>query len=117
VSNLRAIGRRIADLRRRSGLTQEELADLIGVARGTIAAIETGADRGGIVTTIAIADYFKVPSDWLLCRTVPPGGPLLGHFVDRDDELALLVWWRDLSPAERTAAVKILRMPDGRAAA
>lgn len=118
MTNLKAIGRRVVELRRGADLTQVALADIIGVARGTIGSIETGGNRGGIVTTIAIADYFKVPMDWLLCREVPPGGPLVGQFVDRPDELAWLAFWRGLTPAERAAAVKMLRVPDdGRARA
>lgn len=112
VTNLKAIGRRVAELRRARDLTQDELADIIGVARGTIGSIETGGNRGGIVTTIAIADYFKVPMDWLLCREVPAGGPLAGQFVDRPDELAWIAFWRGLSPSDRVAAVKMLRIPD-----
>lgn len=65
---LKAIGSRIAGLRHQARLTQQELADIIGVARATIATIETGAERAGVVTTLAIADYFRVSMDWLLCR-------------------------------------------------
>jgi hypothetical protein len=38
-----------------------------------------------------------VPMDrlWLLCREVPPGGPLTGQVVDHLDELAWLVFRRD----------------------
>jgi transcriptional regulator with XRE-family HTH domain len=117
VTNLKAVGRRVAELRRKAGLTQEQLADIIGVARGTIGSIETGGNRGGIVTTIAIADYFKVPSDWLLCRQVPPGGPLTGQFVEDRDELALIDFWRGLTPVERSAVAKMLHIRDDRAVA
>lgn len=117
MTNLKAIGRRVAELRNKAGLTQEELADTIGVARGTLGSIETGGGRGGIVTTIAIADHFKVPMDWLLCREVPAGGPLVGQFVDRPDELAWLALWRGLSPVEQSAAQKMFRVPQGETAA
>lgn len=112
VTNLKAIGRRVAKLRRAAKLTQDELADIIGVARGTIGSIETGGNRGGIVTTIAIADHFKVPMDYLLCREVPPGGPLLGEFIESPNELAVIAFWRSLTPEERAAAVKMLHIPD-----
>lgn len=111
VTNLKAIGRQVAKLRREARLTQDELADIIGVARGTIGSIETGGNRGGIVTTIAIADYFKVPMDWLLCREVPPGGPIVGQFINDPDELAWNAFWRGLSPEMRNAATTMLRVP------
>jgi transcriptional regulator with XRE-family HTH domain len=112
LTNLEAIGRRVAELRRRTGLTQDDLADIIGLARGTIGSIETGGNRGGIVTMIAIADYFAVPMDWLLCRSVPPSGPLVGQFIDSLDELAWVAFWRGLNASERAAALKMFRVPD-----
>jgi transcriptional regulator with XRE-family HTH domain len=112
MTNLKAIGRRVAELRIKAGLTQEELADAVGVARGTLGSIETGGGRAGIETTIAIADHFKVPMDWLLCREVPTGGPLIGQFVDDPEELAWLAFWRGLTADERAAAAKMFRLPD-----
>lgn len=111
MTNLKAMGRRVAELRNQAGLTQDDLADIIGIGRGTIAGIETGGDRAGIVTTIAIADYFKVPTDWLICREVPPGGPLTGQFVEDSDELSLLAFWRGLTAVERTVVAKMLSVP------
>jgi transcriptional regulator with XRE-family HTH domain len=112
MGKLKDIGRRVAELRRDAGLTQEALAADIGLGRGTLAGIETGGDRGGILSMVAIADYFKVPMDWLLCRGVPPGGPLVGQFIDDPDELAWVAFWRGLTPVERAAALKMLRVPD-----
>jgi transcriptional regulator with XRE-family HTH domain len=118
MSKLKEIGRRVAKLRKQSGLTQEQFAAEIGLGRGTIAGIESGGDQAGHSSMVAIADYFKVPMDWLICREVPPGGPLLGQFIDRPDELAWVNFYRSLTPADRAAAVKLLRVPqDGRARA
>lgn len=111
MTNLKAIGRRVRELREDEGVGQEELAASIGVSRSTIAGIETGGDRGGILTMVAIADHYKVPMDWLLCRDVPPGGPPIGKFIDRADQLALFDFWEGLDPSERAAAVRLLRIP------
>lgn len=107
-TNLKAIGRRIAELRDGAGLTQEALASDIGVKRSTIANIETGGDRAGIVSIVALADYFKVPLDWLLCRKPPLGGPAVGKFVDDPDELAWLRFWEDMDEPERRAVTVTL---------
>ena len=112
MTKLKDIGRRVAELRSKAGLTQEALAAEIGLSRGTIAGIETGGDRGGILSMMAIADYFKVPMDWLLCRTVPAGGPLTGEFIDLQDELAWVMFWRSLTPADKAAALRMLRVSD-----
>jgi transcriptional regulator with XRE-family HTH domain len=108
MTNLEAIGKRIAALRRQAGMTQDALAAEIGVARPTLAGIERGLDRAGIVSTIAIADYFKVPMDWLLGRSVPPGGPLTTQIIDRHDELIWVEFWRGLPVEERPVALRLL---------
>lgn len=111
MTGLEDIGKRIAKLRQDAGMTQEALAAEIGISRSTLAGIENGKDRAGILSTVAIADYFKVPMDWLLGRSVPPGGPLLTEVVNRLDELAWIAFWRDLTIEDRRAAVRLLRIP------
>lgn len=115
MSKLAEIGRRFRSLRAK-GVTQEALAAEIGVSRSMIAGVETGGDWPGLQATIAFADHFKVPLDWLLCRKPPAGGPLVGQFVDDGDELAFLNFWRGLTDAERTAALSLLRIDRDRAA-
>jgi transcriptional regulator with XRE-family HTH domain len=114
--DLKAIGRRIIEMRRREGLTQEELAKLVGRGRGAIAGIEIGKDRGGIVLMTRLADYFKVPLDWLVGRRVPPGGPLVGQFVEEPDKLALLRFWDSLTYEEKRAVATTLRIDGIRSA-
>lgn len=120
MTNAQNVGNRVRALRdlQPAKFTQYDLAATVGVARSTIASIERGHDSGGVRTMIAIADHFKVPLDWLLCRTVPTGGPLVGKFVDDPDELAWLAFWRDVPEADRDALFRALRIPrsDDRAA-
>lgn len=109
LTNAKAIGKRVVVLRKQLGLTQAELAEAIGIARSTLGEIETGTDSGGLTSMIALADYFKVPLDWLLCRRPPPGGPVVGRFVDQPDELAWLAVWVDMNPNKRDAVLSLLR--------
>jgi transcriptional regulator with XRE-family HTH domain len=111
MADVKAIGQRIAQLRRDAGETQASLAEDLGVGRTTLTMIELGRDQPGISTAIALADRFKVPLDWLLCRKPPAGGPLVGQFVEDANELALLGWWRSLSVSDRYAATRMLRIP------
>jgi transcriptional regulator with XRE-family HTH domain len=111
MTNLEATGRRIAQLRKQRDMTQDALAAELGISRSALAGIERGSARAGIVTTVAIADYFKVPMDWLLGRSLPVGGPLAGQFIENTDELALLEFWRSLSIEERHTAAKLLSIP------
>jgi transcriptional regulator with XRE-family HTH domain len=111
MGNLRDTGRRIAALRTGMGLGQAELAAEIGVTRSAIANVETGGDRAGILLLTALADYFKVPLDWLVGRRVPPGGPVVGQFVNDADELAWVDFWRKLNDADRASATRLLNVP------
>lgn len=117
MNKLKAIGRRIAGLRRDARMTQTDLATAVGVTRSIIGEIEGGTQPGGLDTMIALADQFKVPLDWLLLREVPPGGPLVGKFVDDPDELAWVAFLSRLSPEERSVAARMLGLPPAAAAA
>ena len=68
------IGKRIAELRRDRGINQEELSELAGVHRVTLAKYETGAVEPGASVLGRIADALGVTTDELLCRTekLPP---------------------------------------------
>jgi transcriptional regulator with XRE-family HTH domain len=105
MTTLKMIGARVRDLRLAENIGQEELAAIIGVSRSTLAGIETGADRGGIETMIAIADHYKVPMDWLLGRRLPPGSPPIGKLVYRPDQLAIHRLWENL-PVEFKETVR-----------
>ena len=111
MTNLKETGRRVREMRDAAKLTQADLGAIVGVTRSAIAGIETGGDRAGIMTAIALADYFKVPLDWLLSRKPPPGGPLVGQFVESRDKLALLRFWESLDTPDRRALIRTLRIP------
>lgn len=56
-------------LRLSSGLTQQEVADKLGISRSTIGMYETGAREPDYATLETIADFFNVDIDYLLGRT------------------------------------------------
>lgn len=111
MDKLKQIGGRVAALRGRLGMTQADFAEAVGIARSTLAGIESGGDRGGILSMIAIADYCEVPMDWLLCRSVPGGGPLVGQFIEKPSELGLMRFWRSLPADEQLAVTRLLHIP------
>lgn len=111
--DLQAMGARVADLRRRAGFDrQEDLAAELGCSRSAIAGVESGGDRPGLLLAVALADKFRVPMDWLLGRSVPAGGPLVGQFINDPDELAWLNFWKSLLPEQRPMALRMLRIID-----
>jgi putative transcriptional regulator len=48
-------------LRAKSGMTQEELADKVGVSRQTVIAIEKGNYTPSVLLALKIAKVFKTP--------------------------------------------------------
>ena len=56
-------------LRRREGLSQEQLADQLGVTRQSVSKWEGGAATPELVKLISLSELFNVSVDYLLGRT------------------------------------------------
>ena len=59
-------GERIARLRGEAGLTQEQLADAIGITRAALSHYEKSRREPDYGITTKIAAYFKVSTDWII---------------------------------------------------
>ena len=59
-------GKRIKEMRKKAGVTQEELADAIGMTREALARIETGKNGTSVDGIINLAQYFKTSTDNIL---------------------------------------------------
>ncbi len=57
----RAIGERVRDIRKECGLTQEQLAEQVGLSRPAIANIEVGRQRIYLHDLDRMAEIFRVP--------------------------------------------------------
>lgn len=51
----------VQEWRSRAGLTQEELAEKVGVSRQTIIAVEKGNYTPSVLLALKVARFFKVP--------------------------------------------------------
>ena len=60
------IGRAIKELRLKTGITQEELADALRVSVQTISRWENGVNAPDLAMLPQLAVYFKVTTDFLL---------------------------------------------------
>jgi transcriptional regulator with XRE-family HTH domain len=60
------IGERIKTLRTQSGMTQTELANIIGITRSSINAWEMGVSVPSVQYLLELVKTFKVSSDFLL---------------------------------------------------
>jgi transcriptional regulator with XRE-family HTH domain len=82
---------RLALLRKGKNLTQQDIAEAIGVTRPAYTAYESGSRKPEYDTLNKIADYYGVSIDFLLGRTSVPymEGKQVGAVMDgRSDNLS-----------------------------
>ena len=63
------LGKRIARLRQERDMTQQQLADLLGMPQQTLAHYEVGRSRVSVAMLPTLSEIFKVPIDKLLGQT------------------------------------------------
>ena len=64
--DLKECGKRIQQLRKERGLTQEQLAEKLNVSQNTIAKIESGLRRPSIDFLLEISEFFNVSTNYLV---------------------------------------------------
>ena len=111
----KAIGKRIKIARINRDLTQEALADRVGLSPSHMSNIETGTTRVSLTTIVNLANALGVTVDGLLCDNLAHARPQLGADIqevleDCDDAELRLV--RDVSRAV-VEAVRRNRRLDG----
>jgi transcriptional regulator with XRE-family HTH domain len=74
--DFKSIGKRIKIARIKKNLTQETVADKIGVTPQHVSNIETGNSSVSLPTLVAIANVLSVSVDELLCDTVLTSKPV-----------------------------------------
>lgn len=63
---------RVRDLREDADLTQQQLADRIGITQRKYSYLETGTQPLTDEILIKLADFYHVSIDYLLCQTNNP---------------------------------------------
>ena len=82
-------------LRRREGLSQQELAEKLGLAKSTISMYESGSRKPSFEILEAIADYFNISMDTLMgSDKLPAPAPV----ALSPDESQLVEDYRGLTP-------------------
>lgn len=89
-------GRRVKMLREAKGLSQQALADTIGVAKSTISMMEGSKRAGNSKTIRKLADFFNVSTDFIEGRVTKEDNirDLLLNFAENDeipDDLAPII--------------------------
>ena len=99
-TNLAGIGRRIAEIRREVGLTQEQLAEKADISVVHLSNIERGKKWPGLPVLIRIAEALEVATDWILRANVP------GTYAVANERIGALL--RDCSNTEMEDLLRIL---------
>ncbi|MEW8957827.1 MAG: helix-turn-helix transcriptional regulator [Moorella sp. (in: firmicutes)] len=87
---------RLKKLREDKGLSQREIARLLGFAPSTIAMYETNKRTPDPETLQKLADFFGVSVDYLLGRTDDPHPPEQKIAAAISDDQELLDFWKEL---------------------
>jgi len=66
------IGRKTAELRMRAGISQQRLAEMLGVSRPTITQIEQGKRKVSVDELVKLSEIFNLSVDNLLCLKEEP---------------------------------------------
>lgn len=74
------LGKKIKELRKKRGITQSELADVLGVSTSMVGMYETDSRNPSYDVLIKIANYFNVSIDYLLSRF----GLYIGNFIQKE---------------------------------
>lgn len=90
--------KKLKSLRNEKGISQQQLADIVGVTQQSINKYENHKIEPDIFTLIAIADYFDVSIDYLVGRFDSDD---LSAFVIKDAEKSLILKYRKLKAEEK----------------
>ena len=98
--NYRAIGERVTKFRKSAGLTQEKLAEAVGVGIQHISKVETGKSSLSLELLIGIANVLHTTPNDLLMDNVPAAKP---HLLGEAESLL-----SDCSPSELFVMLRTL---------
>lgn len=99
-SNLKSLGIRIREARKKNMMSQSELAECIGTSPSYLSDIEMGKKNFGIELFMGITEALQVSADWLLRTDIPQVAAI------NNMEIAAII--EGCSPQEIDSIVKVL---------
>lgn len=97
-------------LRTNKGVSQQQLADVIGISQQSINKYENHNVEPDLSTLMKIADYFEASVDYLIGHNTEQGGSTSEHDADLSrEEWKVIHAYRRLSKEERDSIRLILR--------
>ena len=77
----RSIGQRIKQIRLSQGITQEQLAEAVGVGVTHISHLETGNGMVSLKVFLAIVNYLECSADEILCKEIKMARPIVDNWL------------------------------------
>lgn len=87
-------GATIAKLRANAGLSQQDVADKLDMARATYASLESGRRQPDLPSILNIAEFYQISPSDLISGTVTPAQAIVPHDFTNQDEIEP----REISP-------------------
>lgn len=100
--NQKAVGQRIQQMRRKRGMTQEQLAEAVGMSPTHISVIERGVKPTKVNNFVAIANTLQVSADELLLDVLDCTAKM------ESTELYHLI--EELPPEKQSLVLKLVRI-------
>ena len=72
---------KLQELRKQKGLTQEELAEKVGVGVTHISHLETGSGTVSLKVFLSIVNYLECSADELLCKEITTARPIVDNWL------------------------------------
>lgn len=76
-----SIGQKVKQIRLSKGVTQEQLAEAVGVGVTHISHLETGSGTVSLKVFLAIVNYLECSADEILCKEIKTARPLLNSWL------------------------------------
>ncbi len=99
----------LRNLRLAKGISQQQLADVIGTTQQSINKYENHSTEPDIDTLIQLADYFETSVDKLIGHMTPGTANLADELVLTHKEMLLLKDYRKLSKEEQESLRLIIK--------
>ncbi|MBQ9734679.1 MAG: helix-turn-helix transcriptional regulator [Clostridia bacterium] len=96
---------KLKELRKERGLTNQQMADFLGVSKGSYNYYELGKTEPSIDTLKKLADFFCVSIDYLVGSSTKN---FIGTSLLTDDEKNVLKFYRGINDSDRNTVYRML---------
>lgn len=76
-----SIGQKVKQIRVSKGITQEQLAEAVGVGVTHISHLETGSGTVSLKVFLAIVNYLDCSADEILCKEINAARPIVDNWL------------------------------------